>query len=125
MAVRVVDASVIAAILFAEPDAERLAQQLEGVQLLAPTLLPFEVASVRLKKIRRHPAQRGLLLEGYGMLAWLDVTVHKVNVREVVELAERSHLTVYDATYLWLAQESGAELVTLDKTLARVAKQIR
>jgi predicted nucleic acid-binding protein len=45
-------------------------------------------------------------------------------MREVVELAEKSHLTVYDAAYLWLAQESGVELVTLDKTLARVAKEI-
>jgi predicted nucleic acid-binding protein len=124
MAVKVVDASVLSAILFAEPDAERLARELEGVRLLAPTLLPFEVASVCLKKIRRYPAKRGLLLEAYAMLAWLDVTLNEVNMREVVELAEKSHLTVYDAAYLWLAQESGVELVTLDKTLARVAKEI-
>jgi predicted nucleic acid-binding protein len=32
-------------------------------------------------------------------------------------LAERIGLTTYDASYLWLARRTGAELVTLDRRL--------
>jgi predicted nucleic acid-binding protein len=38
-----------------------------------------------------------------------------------LELALDSGLTVYDASYLWLARQLGAELVTLDKELGRAA----
>ena len=36
-----------------------------------------------------------------------------------LELAATTGLTAYDASYLWLARQLGAELVTLDKQLAK------
>ena len=36
----------------------------------------------------------------------------------VLELAEATGLTAYDASYLWLARSLGGELVTLDLKLA-------
>jgi predicted nucleic acid-binding protein len=39
----------------------------------------------------------------------------------VLELAESTGLTAYDASYLWLARELSAELVTLDGQLAKAA----
>ena len=38
-----------------------------------------------------------------------------------VELGLATGLTAYDASYLWLAKELGAELVTLDKALRKAA----
>jgi len=37
-------------------------------------------------------------------------------------LALETGLTVYDASYLWLARRLGAELVTLDKALDAAAR---
>jgi predicted nucleic acid-binding protein len=58
MAVKVVDASALGALLFGEPYgaaiAERL-QRLRGAELIAPALLPFEVANICVRKMRRHP----------------------------------------------------------------------
>ena len=66
MAVRpkVVDASAVAALLFAEPKAEAIAESLGNAPLVAPTLLPYEVSSVCLKKLGRYPDQRAALLRG-------------------------------------------------------------
>ena len=36
-----------------------------------------------------------------------------------LKLAVTTGLTAYDASYLWLARKLGAELVTLDKQLAK------
>ena len=58
MSLKVVDASAAAALLFGEPEAETVAARLEGADLRAPALLPFEVASVAWKKIRIHPRSR-------------------------------------------------------------------
>jgi len=62
MAVKVVDASALAALLFGEPEAEAVADRLEGSSLFTPTLLGDEIASVCLKKLRRDPIRRDVLL---------------------------------------------------------------
>ena len=46
MAVRVVDASALAALLFGEPEAEAVAALIDESQLVAPSLLAFELANV-------------------------------------------------------------------------------
>lgn len=47
---KVIDTSALAAVAFAEPDGQRVAAQLEEHDLIAPHLLPFELANVCLDK---------------------------------------------------------------------------
>lgn len=123
--IKVVDASAVAAILFGEPEGAEIASRLNGARLMAPILLTFEVASVCLKKMRRHPVQRVTLVSGYHLLFRMDITFNDVDLAETIPLAESHGLTVYDASYLWLARKLNAELVTLDRQLAEAAKQTR
>lgn len=121
MPAKVVDASALAAVLFGEPEGARIAKALGKGPLFAPTLVRYEVASVCLKKIRRHPARRSDLLAAMDLFGRMDLREVEVPPVETVELAERAELTVYDAAYLWLARSIGAGLVTLDERLAAVA----
>lgn len=122
--VRVVDASALAAVLFGEPDAERVIEEIGDHRLAAPALLPFEMASVCLKKIRRHPEQRAALVGALGRLPDLGVTEAPVDASQVVRLAERTKLSAYDAAYLWLMVELDTDLVTLDRRLATAAAKV-
>lgn len=124
MPVKIVDASAIAALLFGEPEAETVALKLENCTLAAPTILPFEMASVCLKKLRRHPQQRETILTAYTLADRLMIEYFQVQMKEVIALAEQSKLTVYDSSYLWLVRSLGAELVTLDAALARAAQRL-
>jgi predicted nucleic acid-binding protein len=120
MALKVIDASALGALLFGEPDGAAVAERLRGAGLIAPALLPFEVANVCVKKMRRHPDQRDALIVAFGMLDRMGVGVVEVDQSEALVLAERSGLTAYDASYLWLARRMSAELVTLDRELEAV-----
>ncbi len=124
MAVKVIDASALAAILFGEPEAEDVSKCLRGSRLVAPALLPFEVASVCLKKIRRHPEMRQQMLDAYARREAVGVEEVEVTLAEVVMLAEQTNLTCYDAAYLWLATRLKADLVTLDVRLGGVAEEL-
>ena len=118
MAVKVVDASALGALLFGEPDGAVIAGRLRGENMVAPGLLPFEVANVCLKKMRRHPHERDALMTAFGLLEKLDVGIVDVDHGEVLGIAEETiGLTAYDASYLWLARIMGSELVTLDRRL--------
>jgi hypothetical protein len=54
--------------------------------LIAPALLPFEVANVCLKKVRRHPDQRDGLVVAFGMLDGMEVAMVEVDHGEVLGL---------------------------------------
>jgi predicted nucleic acid-binding protein len=80
--------------------------------------LPFEIANVCVKKMRRYPDQRDALRVAFGMLDRMEVAAVEVDQGESLVLAERTGLTAYDASYLWLASRLGSELITLDRQLA-------
>ena len=122
---KVVDASAVVALLFDELTRDSVVARLRGSSLHAPALLVFEVANACLKKIRAVPGERGALQEAFSLLGELSIVLEPVDLDETIALAERTGLSVYDASYLALALALGSELVTLDAKLARAAEALR
>ena len=125
MAVKVLDASALGALVFGEPEAEAVAETLSDSTLVAPYLLWFEVASIAFKKIARHPVYSKQIREAFRMAEQLEIELLEVDHVEVMELAAKTRLTTYDASYLWLARATADELVTLDKRLLRAFSQFK
>jgi len=121
MAVKVVDASSVIALMFDEPEGERVALQIEGATLCAPALLGFEIVNACVTRLRRRPDLRDEILEAFTLEGGLAIEPAEVDHAGVLALAHRFGLTGYDASYLWLAQRLDAELVTLDRPLGRAA----
>ena len=122
MPAKVVDASVIAALAFDEPRADEANGLISEGDLYAPRLLGYELTSTALKKARQHPSEADLI---EGGLEWaLHMGVHLVNVPHlaVLRLALQTSLSAYDASYLYLARQLNAELVTFDKRLEAASK---
>ena len=117
--VKVVDASALAAILFAEPEAATIAAHLRGARLAAPALLWCELANVALNKCKRHPDQRDQILQAFELRHRLQIEEIAVDHSAILKLALQTGLTAYDASYLWLARNLNCDLVTLDKRLSR------
>ena len=124
MPVRVVDASALGALVFGEAKAEEIARTLGDSPMAAPALIWFEVASICLRKIKAHPAQREQILRAFMMAGKLAIEIVEVDHRAVVNLADETGLTTYDASYLWLARHLKGELITLDGKMQRAAKSL-
>ncbi len=114
---KVVDASVVAALVFGEPRAEEAFSLMEGAKLYAPVLLDYELASIARKKIARYPGRREELLQALELALSLDIRRVDVDHLAAVELSLDTGLTTYDATYLYLARAMGVPLVTFDERL--------
>jgi len=115
--IKVIDASALAALVFDEPEADLVAEYVRDRELVAPTLLSFEMANVCWVKIRRNPDEREALLAAF-QTPGLVIETLDVDHQAVVELALQTGLTAYDASYLWLARDLSIKLVTLDRQLA-------
>jgi predicted nucleic acid-binding protein len=116
--IKVVDASALAALLFAEPEAAAIAERLSGARLAAPSLLDYELANVCLIKMKRQPGLREALRAAFHLAHRLRVETVAVDHAAALDLAEATGLTAYDASYLWLARALGGELVAHDRKLA-------
>jgi predicted nucleic acid-binding protein len=117
---RVVDCSVIVAMLFDEADADEATQALAGHALHAPTLLPYEFANVARSKSRAGaPAEH--VQQALQTFGDLRIELHPVAAADLHALALAHGLTAYDAAYLSLAQAMNAPLLTFDLKLADAA----
>jgi predicted nucleic acid-binding protein len=119
MSVLVVDASVIAVALADDDvDGDRARARLRGEQLAAPELVDLEVASVLRGQLRA-----GTLNRRRAELALSDLDAipiqrapHRPLLARCWQL--RENLTVYDASYVALAEVLDADLLTGDRRLA-------
>ena len=77
MTVKVIDASVAAAILFVENEADMAMSMIDDADLVAPRLLPFELANVAVTKIRRHPEDRRKIVEGLNRFKAMGIRLQE------------------------------------------------
>lgn len=116
------DASVAVDGLLDEPAAvtawERWAD--EGRSLLAPPIVWPEIGQALLR--RQMPPEEVAERLYVVQTAGLETSDRGVQgVAHALGLAKRHGLSVYDATYLWLAIDVDGELATRDGALARAA----
>lgn len=117
MGAKVVDASVLAALVFGEPGSEEALRLLEGQMLYAPFLLGFELAHVAVKKTAGHPRDSDKILEALALAFGLEIQWVEVDYPAVARLACETGLTAYDASYLYLSRSLGIPLLTFDAQL--------
>ena len=116
----VVDSSVLVALVADGGDLSAwAAAQVAGRALVAPHLAVFEAANV----LRRQVAA-GHVEAPVAAMAHADLLALPVQLWPYEPLADRCwelrpSVTVYDATYVALAEVLGAAVVTLDRRLAK------
>jgi predicted nucleic acid-binding protein len=116
----VVDCSALAGIIFEEPWQAQAGEKIRGRSLNAPFLLEIELSSVAIKK---HKQGYGALVDkGLERFKALNVSLHQIELKEVLVLALQYKLSAYDASYLWLAANLKAPLATFDEKLATAAQ---
>ena len=121
---RVVDASVIAAFAFAEARADEARNLIKEATLFAPEILPYELASVALKKSKSLPSFRFDIAMRLRNALALKVALIRVARQELLELALETGLSIYDAAYLQTARRLQCPLLTFDAKLARHARRV-
>jgi len=124
-----VDASLALKWLAYEPGSDRAIAWLNahaGEDIIAPTFLPVEVASVLRQKICRREMSAGEALHALKLLERLKIRLvwdWSLLERALSLAAELDQPTAYDTVYLALAEKEGAELWTADERFARAASE--
>ena len=93
------------------------ASLLNDVEVHAPALIDYELASAARAKVRRAPDVHDLINQLLAAILATDIRHHDVDQVAVVQLALETGLSTYDASYLHLARQLGVPLITFDRRL--------
>lgn len=122
MPARIVDASVVAARFFIEPRSTEAENLLRGHTLFAPDILRYELASVALHKLNLSNAANQTIRDNLNDALRL-IRLIRVSAQQILTVAVEAELTIYDASYLFLARRLKCPLATFDRKLARAAER--
>jgi predicted nucleic acid-binding protein len=122
----VIDASIAACWAFDDEDhpvAALALERIRGDEALVPSLWWFEVRNTLIVNERRGRLTEADVTVFLRGLARLGVTIDRTpDEAAILTLARRHRLTVYEASYLELAQREGVLLATLDTDLVNAAR---
>ena len=124
----IVDASVVLKGFFRDEEEHGEAQALirayaqQGIELLAPTLLPYEVTNAVLQALKRDHIGLEKGREILTTFQELGIPTAEVPWQRTLELARTCARSAYDGAYLALAEETGSVLVTGDRRLYNAVK---
>ena len=125
----IVDSSFVLASLL--PDEEKILPKaafdqfvLGKISLVSTVLLPFEVINGVKMSVVRKRINENEATELTDRFLKLKLELLNVDFKEALILSIKEELTIYDASYLWLAREKDYPLLSLDKHLQKfTAKQ--
>lgn len=128
----VLDASMTLAWCFGEestPSSRALLGSLlrEECKAVVPSLWPYEVGNglrmaVRRRRVSIDQCDRLLSFVSLLPVEMVELTTGHI-FGAMAKLAEREKLTLYDASYLYLASQDSLPLVSLDRSLCAAARR--
>lgn len=120
----VLDASAVVELLFQSAIGKKVAELIfqPKSNLLAPELLSVEVVQTVRRFIKSKELSQTRAKEAFVDFRDLPITFypHSLLLEKIWEL--KNNFTAYDATYLALAEELGASLLTCDSAFIRAEK---
>jgi predicted nucleic acid-binding protein len=131
MSLLILDSSATLAWIYGDEATEAIRQVFYAIAengAVVPALWRLEVANSLTMAVRKRRIDLDFRRAALADLALLDITTDQQTDShawtDTRNLADRFHLTVYDATYLELAQRRVLPLATLDQDLQNAAMAI-
>lgn len=121
----VVDSSFFLCYLMPDEDSPEVQKIFElyktgQVKFTAVSLLPFEVINGLYTAVLRKRIDKALSQKLAEEFLEFPIELKTVDYSQALTLAHKYSLSVYDASYLTLAQEMNIKLLTLDQKLAKL-----
>lgn len=121
----VIDASVIIAVIAGEPERDALVDLTQGVDLIAPHSVHWEVGNAFSAMLKRTRITLEQALKAVEIYHTMPLRLFEVELNKALELAAQYGLYAYDAYLLQCALKYQCPLISLDKRLVEIARQAK
>ncbi len=118
------DTNILLAVIFNEPEKENIVRLTSGNNAIAPEILPYEVGNALSAMIKRKQITHKEALQAQKSIASIPVRLMTIDISQSLKLAMDFNIYAYDAYFLQCAINQSCPLLTLDKGMKKIAKQL-
>lgn len=120
----VADTNIFLAVALGQPERFRVIGLTKGHDLIAPSVLPFEIGNALSALARRKALSAEDAQSAWKTTQSIPVELREIDVRSALATALRHNIYAYDAYFLECAQATRAPILTLDKAMIRIAREM-
>jgi len=119
------DTNTYLAVALDEPERQWLTAATQGVELVGPTVLFYEVGNALSALVKRGRLDARQAIEIWEAVRHVPVELVDVDIGKALELAVAFDLYAYDAYFLQCTIELRCPILTLDRSMQRTARQLK
>lgn len=120
----VADTSAFLSVALGEPERDWIIEQTVGHELVAPEILSYEIGNALTALYKRGRLDGDEALKVWAAARSIPVELRPINIEAALKTALKLAIYAYDAYFLECAIESRYPLLTLDRSLARTARDL-
>jgi len=120
----VADTNTFIAVALNEPERDMIIRLTEGHDLIAPEVLPFEVGNALTAMLKRKALEADELFLAWEMIQYIPVDLRRIDIGAALKIATQYNIYAYDAYFLECALNLHSPLLTLDRQMRAIAKEI-
>lgn len=120
----VVDTSVIIAVISNESQKDRLIELTKGADLVAPPSVHWEIGNAFSAMLKRGRLTLHQTLKAIEVYHKIPVRYAETELEDTLRIAAEYNIYSYDAYLLRCALKYNAPLISLDRNLVRIAKEM-
>lgn len=120
----VADTNVFLAVALEEPEREDIIRLTLGHDLVAPAVLPFEIGNALTAMMKKGALPPEQIPVVWDAVQTIPVDLRGIDVRAALGLATKFASYAYDAYFLECALNFRFPLLTLDRGMKRVAREL-
>ncbi len=119
------DTNIFITVALNLPKKEFILEHTQGYQLVAPSVLTFEIGNALSAMAKRQQILSSEAIKAYELIQKIPVEQQDVDIMKALKLATQQKIYAYDGYFLQLALDTGLPILTLDKGMRHVAKQLQ
>lgn len=120
----VADTNVFLAVALGEPERGRIVRATAGCDLVAPEVLPFEIGNALTAMLKKGSLSAADIPDVWNTVQAIPVDLRALDMTAALALAVRYGLYAYDAYFLECALNLRLPLLTLDRGMKHVARDL-
>ena len=120
----VADTNTFLAVALDEPEKSQIVRVTTGHDLVAPEVLPFEIGNALTAMLKKGAISPEEVPAAWDAVDAVPVDLRRLDMRAALDLAVRFGIYAYDAYFLECALSLRLSLLTLDRGMKHVAREL-
>ncbi len=118
------DINILLAVVLEKPEKENIIQLTSQADAVAPEVLPFEIGNALTAMVKRKALTADEAMSAYNTVNRIPVRLVSVDIHQALKLALEFKIYAYHAYFLQCAIQYFSPLITLDKRMKQVARNL-